>query len=92
MAAPWFEDDIAAAVAPLLPGLAVEVVDEIDSTSSELMSCAVSNSDKRQAAANPGRSPVRSLIGSAWSRAIRTLFPRRKDQSIASTLPVPRIA
>ena len=37
MAAPWFEDEIAAALAPLLPGLAVEVVAEIDSTNSELM-------------------------------------------------------
>ncbi|MGK6308139.1 biotin--[acetyl-CoA-carboxylase] ligase [Variovorax sp. DT-64] len=37
MAAPWFEEEIAAAVSPLLPALAVEVVDEIDSTSSELM-------------------------------------------------------
>lgn len=37
MSAPWFEEEIAAAVAPLLPGLAVEVVDEIDSTSNELM-------------------------------------------------------
>lgn len=33
----WFEEEITAAVSPLLPGLAVEVVDEIDSTSSELM-------------------------------------------------------
>jgi len=37
MAAPWFEDEIAGALAPLLPGLQVEVVAEIDSTSSELM-------------------------------------------------------
>ncbi|MBT2300779.1 biotin--[acetyl-CoA-carboxylase] ligase [Variovorax paradoxus] len=37
MAAPWFEDEIAAVLAPLLPGLSVEVVAEIDSTSSELM-------------------------------------------------------
>lgn len=37
MAAPWFEDEIAAVLAPQLPGLAVEVVAEIDSTSSELM-------------------------------------------------------
>jgi BirA family biotin operon repressor/biotin-[acetyl-CoA-carboxylase] ligase len=37
MAAPWFEEEIAGALAPLLPGLAVEVVPEIDSTSSELM-------------------------------------------------------
>ncbi|MBT2324967.1 biotin--[acetyl-CoA-carboxylase] ligase [Variovorax paradoxus] len=37
MAAPWFEDEIAAAVASRLPELAVEVVAEIDSTSSELM-------------------------------------------------------
>lgn len=37
MADPWFEDEIAAVLAPLLPGLAVEVVAEIDSTSSELM-------------------------------------------------------
>jgi len=37
MAAPWFEDEIAGALAPLLPGVAVEVVAEIDSTSTELM-------------------------------------------------------
>ncbi|VTU39018.1 Bifunctional protein BirA [Variovorax sp. PBL-H6] len=37
MAAPWFEEEIATAVSPLLPGLTVEVVDEIDSTSTELM-------------------------------------------------------
>jgi BirA family biotin operon repressor/biotin-[acetyl-CoA-carboxylase] ligase len=37
MASPWFEEEIAGALAPLLPGLAVEVVPEIDSTSSELM-------------------------------------------------------
>jgi BirA family biotin operon repressor/biotin-[acetyl-CoA-carboxylase] ligase len=33
----WFEDEITAAVAPQLPGFAVEVVTEIDSTSTELM-------------------------------------------------------
>ncbi|VTU34116.1 Bifunctional protein BirA [Variovorax sp. SRS16] len=37
MADAWFEDEIAEALAPLLPGLAVEVVPEIDSTSTELM-------------------------------------------------------
>lgn len=37
MAAPWFEDEIAQSLAPLLPGLRVEVVAEIDSTNSELM-------------------------------------------------------
>jgi BirA family biotin operon repressor/biotin-[acetyl-CoA-carboxylase] ligase len=37
MAAPWFEDEIAAELGLLLPSLAVEVVAEIDSTSSELM-------------------------------------------------------
>lgn len=37
MAEPWFEDEIAGALSPFLPGLAVEVVAEIDSTSSELM-------------------------------------------------------
>jgi BirA family biotin operon repressor/biotin-[acetyl-CoA-carboxylase] ligase len=35
--ADWFEDRIAAAVAPLLPGFAVEAVAEIDSTNTELM-------------------------------------------------------
>ena len=35
--AAWFEDRIAAAVAPLLPGFAVEAVAEIDSTNTELM-------------------------------------------------------
>ncbi|RZL85845.1 MAG: biotin--[acetyl-CoA-carboxylase] ligase [Variovorax sp.] len=37
MPAPWFEDEIAAAVAPVLPGFSVEVFPEIDSTNSELM-------------------------------------------------------
>lgn len=37
MAAPWFEDEIANALAQRLPGVSVEVVAEIDSTSSELM-------------------------------------------------------
>jgi BirA family biotin operon repressor/biotin-[acetyl-CoA-carboxylase] ligase len=37
MAGPWFDDRIVAAVAPLLPGFAVEVVAEIDSTNTELM-------------------------------------------------------
>jgi BirA family biotin operon repressor/biotin-[acetyl-CoA-carboxylase] ligase len=35
--AAWFEDRIAAAVAPLLPGFAVEIAAEIDSTNAELM-------------------------------------------------------
>jgi BirA family transcriptional regulator, biotin operon repressor / biotin---[acetyl-CoA-carboxylase] ligase len=35
--AEWFEDRIAAAVVPLLPGFAVEAVAEIDSTNTELM-------------------------------------------------------
>ena len=35
--AAWFEERIAAAVAPLLPGFAVEAVAEIDSTNTELM-------------------------------------------------------
>ncbi|MGI4777744.1 MAG: biotin--[acetyl-CoA-carboxylase] ligase [Janthinobacterium lividum] len=37
MAGAWFARDIASAVAPLLPGFSVEVVDAIDSTNSELM-------------------------------------------------------
>ena len=36
-ASAWFEDRIAATVAPLLPGFAVEAVAEIDSTNRELM-------------------------------------------------------
>ncbi|MGJ7502347.1 biotin--[acetyl-CoA-carboxylase] ligase [Variovorax sp. ZT5P49] len=35
--ADWFQDRIAAAVAPLLPGFAVEAVAEIDSSNTELM-------------------------------------------------------
>jgi hypothetical protein len=35
--AAWYEDRIAAAVAPLLPGFTVEAVAEIDSTNTELM-------------------------------------------------------
>ena len=37
MAAPWFEDEITQDLQPMLPGLRVEVVAEIDSTNSELM-------------------------------------------------------
>ena len=37
MAGTWFAQDIASAVAPMLPGFSVEVVDTIDSTNSELM-------------------------------------------------------
>ncbi len=37
MANAWFEDRIGAAVAPLLPGFSVEVIEEIDSTNTELM-------------------------------------------------------
>src|SRR5258708_3775299 len=37
MPAPWFEDEIAQSLAPLLPGIGVEVVAEIDSTNTELM-------------------------------------------------------
>jgi BirA family transcriptional regulator, biotin operon repressor / biotin---[acetyl-CoA-carboxylase] ligase len=33
----WHEERIAAALAPLLPGFAAEVVGEIDSTNTELM-------------------------------------------------------
>ncbi|MBB4222561.1 biotin--[acetyl-CoA-carboxylase] ligase [Variovorax guangxiensis] len=35
--ADWFQDRIAASVAPLLPGFAVEAVAEVDSTNTELM-------------------------------------------------------
>ncbi len=37
MADSWFASEIAAAVAPMLPGFGVEVVDVVDSTNSELM-------------------------------------------------------
>jgi BirA family biotin operon repressor/biotin-[acetyl-CoA-carboxylase] ligase len=37
MAAPWFQNEIIAETASALPGLEVEVVPEVDSTSSELM-------------------------------------------------------
>ncbi|PWS21135.1 biotin--[acetyl-CoA-carboxylase] ligase, partial [Enterococcus faecium] len=37
MAGPSFDERIAAAVAPHCPGFAVERVDEIDSTNTELM-------------------------------------------------------
>jgi BirA family transcriptional regulator, biotin operon repressor / biotin---[acetyl-CoA-carboxylase] ligase len=69
MAAPWFEEEIAAAVAPLLQGLAVEVVDEIDSTSSELMRRA------REGRAQPvllvarRQTAGRGRMGRAWQSA-----------------------
>jgi BirA family biotin operon repressor/biotin-[acetyl-CoA-carboxylase] ligase len=69
MAAPWFEDDIAAAVAPLLPGLAVEVVDEIDSTSSELMRRAREGRAQPVLLVAKHQTAGRGRMGRAWQSA-----------------------
>ena len=69
MAAPWFEDDIAAAVAPLLPGLAVEVVDEIDSTSSELMRRAREGRAQPVLLVAKRQTAGRGRMGRAWQSA-----------------------
>ena len=69
MSAPWYEEEIAGAVGPLLPNLAVEVVEEIDSTSSELMRRA------RDGRAHPvllvaqRQTAGRGRMGRAWESA-----------------------
>jgi len=69
MAAPWFEEEIAAAVAPLLQGLAVEVVDEIDSTSSELMRRAREGRAQPVLLVAQRQTAGRGRMGRAWQSA-----------------------
>ena len=68
MAAPWFEEQIAAAVGPLMP-LAVEVVDEIDSTSSELMRRARDGRTQPMLLVAKRQTAGRGRMGRPWQSA-----------------------
>jgi BirA family biotin operon repressor/biotin-[acetyl-CoA-carboxylase] ligase len=69
MAAPWFEDEIANALARRLPGLGVEVVAEIDSTSSELMRRARDGSRAPVLLVAERQTAGRGRLGRSWQSA-----------------------
>ncbi|SCK62088.1 BirA family transcriptional regulator, biotin operon repressor / biotin-[acetyl-CoA-carboxylase] ligase [Variovorax sp. HW608] len=69
MAAPWFEDEIANALARKLPGLCVEVVAEIDSTSSELMRRARDGSRAPVLLVAERQTAGRGRLGRSWQSA-----------------------
>lgn len=69
MAAPWFEDELAAELAPLLPALRLEVVAEIDSTSSELMRRARDGRHAPALLVAEHQTAGRGRLGRAWESA-----------------------
>jgi len=69
MAAPWFEEEIADALAQKLPGVAVEVVAEIDSTSSELMRRARDGSRAPVLLVAERQTAGRGRLGRTWQSA-----------------------
>jgi len=85
MTAPWFEDEIAAAVAPLLPGLAVEVVSEIDSTSSELMRRARDGRCAPVLLVTERQTAGRGRMGRSWQSA----QDQREPASLTFSLGLP---
>ena len=76
MAAPdWFTDDIAAAVAPLLPGFGIEVVAEIDSTNTELMRRARAGRDAPVLLVAERQTAGRGRLGRPWQSAQQQAQP-----------------
>jgi BirA family biotin operon repressor/biotin-[acetyl-CoA-carboxylase] ligase len=69
MAAPWFETEIASALASRLPGLGVEVVAEIDSTSAELMRRARDGNRAPVLLAAVRQTAGRGRLGRLWQSA-----------------------
>jgi BirA family biotin operon repressor/biotin-[acetyl-CoA-carboxylase] ligase len=67
--ADWFEDRIAAAVAPLLPGFAVEAVAEIDSTNTELMRRARAGAAEPVLLVAERQTAGRGRLGRPWQSA-----------------------
>src|SRR5690349_23392402 len=67
--ADWFQDRIAASVAPLVPGFAVEAVAEIDSTNTELMRRARSGRDEPVLLVAERQTAGRGRLGRAWQSA-----------------------
>lgn len=75
MAARWFEDEIAHALAESLPGLKVEVVAEIDSTSSELMRRARDGRRSPMLLVAERQTAGRGRLGRNWQSAQSTGEP-----------------
>ncbi|HEY2255777.1 MAG TPA: biotin--[acetyl-CoA-carboxylase] ligase [Variovorax sp.] len=69
MAAPWFESEIAQSLAALAPSLAIEVVPEIDSTSSELMRRARDGSQAAVLLVAERQTAGRGRLGRPWQSA-----------------------
>lgn len=69
MAAPWFEDEIAQGLQPLLPGLRVEVLAEIDSTNSELMRRARDGRSAPVLLVAERQTAGRGRLGRSWQSA-----------------------
>ncbi|VWX59484.1 BirA family transcriptional regulator, biotin operon repressor / biotin-(acetyl-CoA-carboxylase) ligase [Burkholderiales bacterium 8X] len=66
MAAPWFEDEIRAACGDVQPGLQVEIADELDSTSSELMRRARDGRLQPTVLVARRQTAGRGRVGRAW--------------------------
>lgn len=71
----WFQKEITSAVAPLLPGFSVEVVDEIDSTSTELMRRARSGRNAPVLLVALRQTAGRGRMGRPWQSAQQSAQP-----------------
>lgn len=69
MPAPWFEDEIAQSLAPLLPGIGVEVVAEIGSTNTELMRRAREGQSAAVLLVAERQTAGRGRLGRPWQSA-----------------------
>lgn len=83
--AAWHEDRIAAAVAPLLPGFAVEAVTEIDSTNTELMRRARAGRVEPVLLVAEHQTAGRGRLGRAWQSEQQS----REQTSLLFSLGLP---
>ena len=83
--AAWHEDRIAAAVAPLLPGFAVEAVAEIDSTNTELMRRARAGRVEPVLLVAEHQTAGRGRLGRAWQSEQQS----REQTSLLFSLGLP---
>ncbi|MDH6591975.1 BirA family biotin operon repressor/biotin-[acetyl-CoA-carboxylase] ligase [Variovorax sp. TBS-050B] len=88
-AASWFEDRIAAAVAPLLPGFAVEAVAEIDSTNAELMRRARAGRSEPVLLVAEHQTAGRGRLGRPWQSAQRRDEAAAVSSSLTFSLALP---
>jgi hypothetical protein len=79
--AAWFEDRIAAAVAPLLPGFTVEAVAEIDSTNTELMRRARAGRTEPVLLVAERQTAGRGRLGRPWQSARSRTNPQPRSCS-----------